>query len=107
MMPASVLSVLISTILLIILGRHDPKRLRNRSREIAPGSSTAALPKGIRRLLGWLALAPGLALLVIEQWWAFLIWMGTSCAIGWITTHLLSSVVARHPRLHKDDGTTT
>jgi hypothetical protein len=91
MTAASVISVVISAILLTILGRHDPKRLRNRSREVATGPDMQLLPSGIRRLLGWLVLAPGVALLVIEQWWAFLIWMGASCAIGWVTTHLLSS----------------
>jgi len=91
MMPASVIAVLISAILLAILGRHDPKRLRNRSREVATGMSTPGLTRGMRRLLGWLVLVPGVVLTVIDQWWAFLIWMGACCALGWVTTHLLSS----------------
>ena len=97
MIVASVLSILFSGALLALLGGRDPKRLRNlahvglapRGHGYMTGEMTA-LPVSMRRAYAWLTLAPGLVLAFMGQWWAFLIWLGVICALGWVTSHLLA-----------------
>ena len=90
MILASLLSILVSTVLLAIVGMRDPKRLRN----AAHGNRGAPLPQPLspaaRRACSWLILAPGVALMMLGQWWAFCVWMGAATALGWATAHVLA-----------------
>lgn len=72
-------SLLASTIPLWRLGQRDPKRLRS-------SAESRVLPHGnrVRQSLTLLVLLPGLALMVIGQWSAFLIWCGGLPALGWL-----------------------
>ena len=90
MMVAVILAMLFSGALLAVLGTRDPKRLRNLAHAGSVSGAKRVLPVSIRRACGWLTLAPGLVLLSIGQWWAFLMWLGATCALGWVTSHLLA-----------------
>lgn len=72
------LTLAISLLPLILIALRDPKRLRSLRDKRAPNSS------GTRRALTAVVLLPGLALCVIGQWPAFLIWLGGVTALGWI-----------------------
>jgi hypothetical protein len=74
----------ISAVILALLGMRDPKRLRNLRNGEVPLSPRA------RNGLGWLVLAPGVALAFLGQWWAFFIWLGATCAAGWATAQALA-----------------
>jgi hypothetical protein len=98
-MLVGVLAVLASSILLMILGASDPKRVRTLRRSKSSGG--LVLPTRVRRALGWLTLVPGGVLGVIGEWWAFVIWLGIIPAIGWTLAQVLaraadSSSPARH-----------
>jgi hypothetical protein len=88
MIVSSLLSILMSAALIGMLGRRDPKRLRNQhdSREV----TVTPMRAGTRRLLGWLVPAPGLVLMVFGQWWAFLVWLGAMCVMGWVASQWLA-----------------
>jgi hypothetical protein len=86
----SLVSILASAILLFVLGRHDPKRLRNHH-PFASGDAMPSMSLRLRRLIAWLVPAPGLVLAMLGQWWAFLVWLGAVCALGWITAQLLAN----------------
>jgi hypothetical protein len=83
MTVATLLAIAFSGALLILLGARDPKRVRNARHGSHDGTSVATLPTAIRRACGWSVLAPGVALGVAGQWWAFLIWLGAVTAFGW------------------------
>jgi hypothetical protein len=80
---ATLLAIAFSGVLLILLGARDPKRLRNARHATKEAASDSPLPSAVRRLFGWLSLAPGVALGIAGEWWAFLIWLGAITAIGW------------------------
>jgi hypothetical protein len=84
---ATLLSVIVTGALLVVLGLHDPKRLRNVRQ--SDGASRATLPTTIRRALGWLTLAPGVVLIALGAWWALVVWLGAFGAIGWAIAQLL------------------
>ena len=86
----SLLSILVSTALLVVLALRDPKRLRNQPRTAERGGSSQTLPASIRRICGWLVLLPGAILAAIGHWWAFLIWLGATPAIGWLLAQTLA-----------------
>lgn len=88
MIIATLLSVLVTGALLVVLGLHDPKRLRN-ARQSDGASNRAPLPTTIRRALGWLTLAPGVVLIALGAWWALVVWLGAFGAIGWAIAQLL------------------
>jgi hypothetical protein len=85
--PATV-ALLISAALVWVLGQRDPKRLRNVA---SAAASHDPLPRGLRRVLGWMTLAPGLVLMFLGQWWAFLAWLGALCIVGWIASQRLAA----------------
>jgi hypothetical protein len=91
MMIPGLLAILASAILIAALGWRDPKRLRNLHGE-EPAQSPMSSAQ--RRLLGWLVPAPGVVLMCLGEWWAFLAWLGALCVAGWAASHLL----ALHPR---------
>jgi hypothetical protein len=65
------------------LARHDPKRLRSlRQPTSSPGPD--------RKRLVVLLLLPGGVLAAIGQWPAFLIWLGSLTAGGWLLVQLLA-----------------
>jgi hypothetical protein len=97
---ATLLSVLATGVLLVVLGLHDPKRLRNVRQsvrhdirddtdQVHGAGIRAPLPASLRRLLAWLTLAPGVVLMVLGAWWAFVVWLGAFGAIGWTIAQLL------------------
>jgi len=81
---ASLVTFAISAVILALLGVRDPKRLRNLKNGELPLSS------GARRGLAGLVLAPGVVLACLGQWWAFFIWLGATCAAGWVTAQALA-----------------
>lgn len=86
----SLLSIVVSAVLLAVVAVRDPKRLRN----AAHGGHGASLPRPLspmaRRLCSWLILAPGVVLTALGEWWAFLVWFGSACALGWATAQVLA-----------------
>jgi hypothetical protein len=95
-MILGVFAILISATLLAVLARRDPKRLRNIEASDAP---TPLRPQ-VRRLLGWLVPAPGILLMLLGEWWAFLVWLGALCTLGWIASQtwaIRSSHIAVDP----------
>jgi hypothetical protein len=89
MIVPATLAILFSAALVWVLGQRDPKRLRNIT--TAAASNPARLSRGLRRLLGWMTLVPGLVLMLLGQWWAFLVWLGALCVLGWITSQRLAA----------------
>ncbi|MEJ1961091.1 MAG: hypothetical protein WDO56_05885 [Gammaproteobacteria bacterium] len=90
MMLASVLSILASGAIVFVLARRDPKRLRSVAHEADFAiAAPAALTARSRRALGWSVTIPGVALAVLGDWWAFLIWFGVTCALGWIAAQAI------------------
>ncbi|MEJ0038972.1 MAG: hypothetical protein WDO68_23405 [Gammaproteobacteria bacterium] len=83
MTVATLLAIAVSGALLILLGARDPKRLRNSRHATDETASVSPFPSAVRHACGWLALAPGITLAVAGEWWAFLIWLGASTALGW------------------------
>jgi len=82
---------LISLLLLLPIALRDPKRLRSLRRPVpSPGRE--------RQLLGWGALLPGAALVLLGQWPALLIWLGTVTTLGWLLVQLLARLGAPSPR---------
>jgi hypothetical protein len=79
----TLLAIVFSGVLLILLGARDPKRLRNSRHAVTEAAAGSPLPPAARHLWGWLSLAPGVALGIAGEWWAFLIWLGAITAIGW------------------------
>ncbi len=90
MILASVLSIVASAVLLVIVGMRDPKRLRSAEHGKHSASSTQPLSPAARKTCSWLVLAPGVVLAAMGQWWAFLVWIGSACALGWATAHVLA-----------------
>jgi hypothetical protein len=87
-MVATLLSVLASGALLVVLGMHDPKRLRN-VRQSGDPKTRKPLSAGLRRTLAWLTVVPGAVLGVLGAWWALVVWAGAFGAIGWTVAQLL------------------
>lgn len=76
----ALIAVLVSAAALLRLALRDPKRLRSLRQRSAPE------PRRLRRALAAACMAPGLALALIGQWPAFLIWLGGLTAGGWLLT---------------------
>lgn len=82
---------LISLLLLLPIALRDPKRLRSLRRPVPkPGRE--------RQLLGWGTLLPGAALVLLGQWPALLIWLGTVTTLGWLLVQLLARLGVPSPR---------
>src|SRR5262245_25865763 len=99
MTAATLIAIVFSGALLILLGTRDPKRLRNARH--GDKAVRSPLAPAVRSACGWLSLAPGVALGILGEWWAFLIWLGAITAIGWtiaITAGFSTAAVSpRHP----------
>lgn len=84
-LSATLAALLPTVALLALLAWRDPKRLRS-----GGGAEVRPLPRGPRRLLGWLVPLPGLALALLGLWPALLIWLGLSGSLGWALTQALA-----------------
>jgi hypothetical protein len=82
----------VSAAMLAMLALHDPKRVRTVAR--GGGRRGRTFAKATRFGFGCVAIAPGVLLAVYGEWPAFLLWLGASCAVGW----LLAVVLAPPPR---------
>lgn len=83
-----VLGAVPSLVLLLMLGSRDPKRLRNLPRNAR--ESVTPWPPARRRLIGALAILPGLLMMLTGEWAAFLIWLGLCLCSGWLWVHRLA-----------------
>lgn len=83
------LALLPSIVLLVWIALRDPKRLRSRRLRTVPLSSRA------RGVITVLMLLPGVVLIGLGQWPAFLIWFGAVLTAGWLLVQLLARVAAR------------
>lgn len=84
-LSATLAALLPTAALLALLAWRDPKRLRS-----GGAGPVRPLPRGPRRLLGWLAPLPGLLLALMGLWPALLIWLGLSGSLGWALTQALA-----------------
>ncbi len=81
----ALLLALPSTLILWLLADRDPKRLRvRRLRDRAPLSTRQ------RKIFSVLLFSPGLPLLALGYWSAFLIWFGLVFMLGWCVALILS-----------------
>jgi hypothetical protein len=80
---ATLIAIAFSGALLILLGTRDPKRMRSARHADKVSAGATPLPPAVRHVCGWLSLAPGVALGILGEWWAFLIWLGAITAVGW------------------------
>lgn len=83
---AVTIALIASLLPLLRLAQRDPKRLRS-----VAGSSTAPHGKTIRQALAAAALLPGVALMGLSYWPAFLIWLGGVTAGGWVLVQVLAA----------------
>ncbi|GEM_PF-3541941 len=80
-----VVSLLISLWPLLLLARHDPKRLRSiRLHQLKPHV------RRTRQFYSAIVLLPGIVLIALDDWPAFLIWMGGLIASGWLLVQMLA-----------------
>lgn len=85
---AATLSLIASGLPLLLLARRDPKRLRS-----VVASALAPHGRRTRQGLAAAALLPGLVLMGLGYWPAFLIWLGGITVAGWLFAQALA---ARH-----------
>lgn len=83
---AATLALVASLLPLLLLAQRDPKRLRS-----IAASGTAPHGKAIRQVLAATALLPGVALMALSHWPAFLIWLGGVTAGGWVLVQVLAA----------------
>lgn len=76
-MIIALLAVAISAVIILILGRGDPKRRRT-AKLAGEGQSTRT-----RRLLAALACMPGVYCALVGDAAAFMIWLGGCAVAGW------------------------
>ncbi len=81
-------SIAVTAALLALLALHDPKRVRTVAR--AGGQRGPTFGKPTRVAFGTASIAPGVLLALYGAWPAFLLWFGTSCAVGWLLTVILA-----------------
>ncbi len=81
-------SICVTAAMLAMLALHDPKRVRTVAR--AGGQRGRTFGKPARVAFGTASIVPGVVLGVYGEWPAFLLWFGTSCAVGWLLTVVLA-----------------
>ena len=84
---AVTLALLASLLPLLLLALGDPKRLRS----LAIPSPSMPMGIGARRALTLTVLLPGVVLITLGYWPAFLIWLGGLIASGWLVVQLLAA----------------
>lgn len=83
---AVTIALMVSLLPLSLIARHDPKRLRS--------ITDAGVAPHRGRTRQWLAactLLPGVVLIGLSDWPAFLIWLGALVALGWALVQLLAA----------------
>lgn len=83
---AVTLSLISSLVPLLMLARRDPKRLRSSAVATLKPHSAAS-----RQMLTVAALLPGITLMGLGYWPAFLIWLGGLTVAGWALVQLLAA----------------
>lgn len=83
---AASLSLIASGLPLLLIARRDPKRLRS-------VAASALLPHGTRtrQALALASLLPGVALMTLGYWPAFLLWIGGITVAGWLFAQYLAA----------------
>lgn len=84
---AACLALVVSLLSLLLIARRDPKRLRS----LAAASLPTPMSARARRRLTLAVLLPGVMLIVLGYWPAFLIWLGGLIASGWLMVQLLAA----------------
>lgn len=80
------LALIASLLPLVLLARRDPKRLRSLAvSDVAPHA------RRTRQALAAVVLLPGVILIGLGYWPAFLIWLGGLAALGWLLVQLLAA----------------
>ena len=82
---AVVISLIISFAPLVLLARHDPKRLRTIRKKILKPHV-----RRTRQFYGAIVFLPGVVLIAQGQWPAFLIWFGALFVSGWLLVQVLA-----------------
>jgi hypothetical protein len=85
-----IIGLLLTVAVLFALGIRDPKRIRSANRVQRATIAARPLSSGMRRLLGLVALAPGIVLAFANLWAAFMIWLGVLCVLGWVAAQVLA-----------------
>ena len=85
---ALLVAVCVTAAMLAMLALHDPKRVRTVAR--AGGQRGRTFGKPARVAFGIASIAPGAMLAAHGEWPAFLLWFGSSCAVGWFLTVILA-----------------
>lgn len=82
---AVLISLIVSLWPLLLLARHDPKRLRTtRNHSLKPHGQRT------RRFYAAVVFLPAVVLIARGDWPAFLIWMGALIACGWLLVQILA-----------------
>jgi hypothetical protein len=89
---AVVVSLIVSLCPLLLLARHDPKRLRTiRRKELKPHA------RRTRQFYSAIVFLPGVVLIAQGEWPAFLIWFGALIACGWLLVQILAEQASPVP----------
>lgn len=81
-------ALMASSCTLVLLALRDPKRLR----AVAQRGLRAGVPwtPSARWFFAGATLTPGVLLMLVGQWPAFLIWFGATAAVGWALAQALA-----------------
>lgn len=83
---AVTLALTASLLPLLLLAQRDPKRLRSQA-----VSASAPHGRRLRQVLASAVLLPGVVLMGLGYWPAFLIWLGGVTTGGWLLVQLLAA----------------
>jgi hypothetical protein len=83
----------ITAAMLATLALHDPKRVRTVAR--GGGRRGRTFGKPARVAFGAASIAPGVVLALLGEWAAFPLWLGASCAVGWLLAVVLAPPARR------------
>jgi hypothetical protein len=90
MTAIGLVGLLLSAALIFALAMRDPKRIRSANRVLTAAISARPMSSAMRRMLGVIALAPGVVLGAVGLWAGFFIWLGSLCVLGWIAAQVLA-----------------
>jgi hypothetical protein len=90
MTTLGIMGLVLSAALIFALAMRDPKRIRSANRVLISAISARPMSSAMRRLLGVIVLAPGVALGAAGLWAGFFIWLGALCVLGWVAAQVLA-----------------